>query len=410
MDTEPVPDPMEDTDMLTEITRFGDFLCEIETGGSEGETLARITALEELKATVVAAQSREAVAFEQLRIERDRLNRVPTRDCGKRAGNEVGLAKKVSPGSGRKFLSTARSIVIGMPQTFRALSTGAISEDKARIMAEETAVLDAGDRRSVDIRMNRSLEPSGLRSLRAEVRAITAEMDAEAAAQRAAKAASNRRVSLTAIADGLGRISAIVPLPQAVAAFESLRDGAESIVAGGASDGRNRQQVLADTFVERVSGQASSTAVPAEIHLLVEAESVFSDGRVPAWLPGFGPLPAKTARKFIAANKAKMFVSRIFTSPKDGQLVAMDARKRDFSGRLREMIVFRDDVCRTPWCDAPIRHADHAEPVAAGGETTWDNGSGLCAACNYARNIPDGAMRPQPTVCESPPRAAEPTK
>lgn len=388
MDTEPVPNPMEDTDTLTEITRFGDFLREIETGGSEAETLARITALEELKATVVAAQSREAVAFEQLRIERDRLNRVPTRDCGKRAGNEVGLAKKVSPRSGQKFLSTARSIVIGMPQTFEALSTGAISEDKARIMAEETAVLDARDRRGVDIRMNRSLEPSGLRSLRAEVRAITAEMDAEAVAQRAAKAVSNRRVSLTAIADGMGRISAIVPLPQAIAAFESLRAGAESVVAGGASDGRNRQQVLADTFVERVSGQASAAAVPAEIHLLVEAESVFSDGRVPAWLPGFGPLPAKTAREFIAANKAKMFLSRIFTSPKDGQLVAMDARKRDFSGRLRNMIVFRDDVCRTPWCDAPIRHADHADPVAAGGETTWDNGSGLCAACNYAKEHP----------------------
>ena len=162
---------------------------------------------------------------------------MPALDCGKRAGDEVGLAKKVSPGSGRKFLSTARTIVIGMPNTFKALSKGKISEDKARIMVDETAVLDAADRRKVDTRMKRGLEPSGLRSLRAEVRALSAEMDAEAAAKRAAKAATNRRVNMTVIDDGMARISAILPLPQAVAAFESLRAGAESITAAGDSGG-----------------------------------------------------------------------------------------------------------------------------------------------------------------------------
>ena len=294
----PVPDP------LTEIIRFGELLRGLDPGGTEAQTLERITALEELRSAVVAAQSKEAVAFEALRIERDRLNRVPAIDCGKRAGDEVGLAKKVSPGSGRKFLSTARSIVIGMPNTFKALSKGEISEDKARIMVDETAVLDAADRRRVDTRMKRSLEPSGLRSLRSEVRALSAEMDAEAAAKRAAKAVTNRRVTMTVIDDGMARISAILPLPQAVAAYESLRAGAETITAAGDAGGRNRQQVLADAFVERLSGQTSATAVPAEIHLLVEAESLLSDGLVPAWLPGFGPLPAKTARKFIAANEA----------------------------------------------------------------------------------------------------------
>ncbi|WP_426936607.1 DUF222 domain-containing protein [Brevibacterium sp. LE-L] len=388
MDVDSAREPAMAPDPLTEITRFGEFLRGLDQGDTEAETLARITALEELRSAVVAAQSNEAVAFEALRIGRDRLNRVPAIDCGKRAGDEVGLAKKVSPGSGRKFLSTARTIVIGMPNTFKALAKGEISEDKARIMVDETAVLADADRRKVDTRMKRSLEPTGLRSLRAEVRALSAEMDAEAAAKRAAKAATNRRVNLTVIDDGMARISAILPLPQAVAAYESLRAGAESITVAADAGGRNRQQVLADTFVERLSGQSSATAVPSEIHLLVEAESLLSDGLVPAWLPGFGPLPAKTAREFVAANEAKMFISRIFTRPDDGQLVGMDSKSREFTGRLRQMITFRDDVCRTPWCDAPIRHADHARPVASGGATTWENGSGLCASCNYAKEHP----------------------
>jgi hypothetical protein len=388
MDTEPVRDPMEDSAALTEIARFGAVLRDLETGTTEAETLARITALEELKSTVASAQAREAVAFEALRIDRDRANRVPERECGVRAGDEVGLAKKVSPGSGRKFLSTARTVVADMPNTFKALRTGEISEDKARIMVEETAVLTDVDRRRVDTRMKRSLEPAGLRSLRAEARALSAEMDAEAAAKRAAKQVANRRVSLTPIEDGMGRISAILPLPQAVAAFESLQAGAETITAEGSAKGRGRQQVMADLFVERLSGQSEATAVPAEIHLLVEAESLFSDGMVPAWLPGYGPLPAKTAREFVAANEAHVLINRLFTSPEDGQLVGMEARGREFTGRLRQMLVFRDDRCRTPWCDAPIRHADHAEAYADGGQTTWENGSGLCAACNYAKEHP----------------------
>lgn len=388
MDTDPVGDPREDSAALTEIARFAARLRALEVGDTEAETLARITALEELKATVASAQAEEAVAFEALRIDRDRANRVPERECGVRAGDEVGLAKKVSPGSGRKFLSTARTVVTGMPNTFKALSAGQISEDKARIMVEETAVLDDACRRRVDTRMKRSLGPAGLRSLRAEARALSAEMDAEAAAQRAAKAAANRRVSLTPIDDGMGRISAILPLPQAIAAFESLRGGAEATIAEGGAKGRGRPQVMADLFVERLSGQSEADAVPTEIHLLVEAESLLSDGMVPAWLPGFGPLPAKTAREFVAANEAQMFINRIFTRPEDGQLVAMEARGREFTGRLRQMVVFRDDVCRTPWCDAPIRHADHAEPYGSGGQTSWENASGLCAACNYAKEHP----------------------
>jgi hypothetical protein len=391
MDVDTAGHPSQGPDPLTEIGGFGELLRSLEVGGTEAETLARITALEELKATIASAQAREAVAFERLRVERDRRNRVPARDCGVRAGDEVGLAKRVSPGSGRKFLSRARTVVTGLPNTFKALATGSISEDKARIMVEETAVLGDADRRRVDSRMKRSLGPAGLRSLRTEARALSAEMDAEAAAKRAAKAASNRRVSLTPLEDGMGRISAILPLPQAVAAFESLRRAAEATVAGGAANGRSRAQVLADTVVERLSGQPSASAVPAEVHLVVEAESLLSDGLVPAWLPGFGPLPAQTAREFVTANEARVLISRLFTRPEDGQLVGMEARGREFTGRLRQMLVFRDDVCRTPWCDAPIRHADHAEPHAGGGPTEWNNGSGLCAACNFAKEHPGWA-------------------
>lgn len=63
----------------------------------------------------------------------------------------------------------------------------------------------------------------------------------------------------------------------------------------------------------------------------------------------------------------------------------MDSRRREFPAALRKFLVIRDEVCRTPWCDAPIRHADHIIRDADGGSTSADNGQGLCEACNQAK-------------------------
>ena len=54
----------------------------------------------------------------------------------------------------------------------------------------------------------------------------------------------------------------------------------------------------------------------------------------------------------------------------------MDSRRRLFTGLLRRMLVLRDDVCSTPWCQAPIVHADHTTPVRQGGATDFATGGG----------------------------------
>ncbi|QZE26300.1 HNH endonuclease [Brevibacterium casei] len=388
MDVDPVREPMEAPDLLAEVARLSAVLRGAAPAGTEDEALARITALEELTGTIVAAQSAEAVAFAELRRERDRLNGLPVHEWALRAGDEVGLAKRVSPGSGRKFLSGARAIVTEMPETFKALSSGEISAEKARIMVDETATLASPDRRRVDTRMRESLGQSGPRSLRAEVRAMAMQVKGEDADRKAREASKHRRVTLTTLADGMGRVSAILPLTEAVAVWTGLKETADSLIAAGDAGGRRQPQVMADTFVERLTGQESAAAVPTEVHVVIDAESLFSDGMVPAWMPGFGPLPAATARSFLAANEAEVFIRRMFTTVSEGQLVGTEARGRAFTGRLREMVIFRDDRCRTPWCDAPIKHADHARPFAEGGATSWENGSGLCASCNFAKEHP----------------------
>lgn len=56
----------------------------------------------------------------------------------------------------------------------------------------------------------------------------------------------------------------------------------------------------------------------------------------------------------------------------------------------------RDQRCRTPWCDAPIRHIDHVKTHAAHGPTSAANLDGLCEACNQAKTAPGWHARPRP--------------
>jgi hypothetical protein len=87
----------------------------------------------------------------------------------------------------------------------------------------------------------------------------------------------------------------------------------------------------------------------------------------------------------IADENATATLRRLYRHPTSGQLVAMEARARTFPKGLARFIGLRDQTCRTPYCNAPIRHHDHATPDRAGGKTSAGNGLGLCEACNYAK-------------------------
>jgi hypothetical protein len=66
----------------------------------------------------------------------------------------------------------------------------------------------------------------------------------------------------------------------------------------------------------------------------------------------------------------------------------MESRARLFPKGLAQFVALRDQRCRTPYCDAPIRHSDHATPHRRGGPTSALNGQGTCEACNHTKETP----------------------
>ncbi len=76
---------------------------------------------------------------------------------------------------------------------------------------------------------------------------------------------------------------------------------------------------------------------------------------------------------------------RLYAQPGTNKLVAMESKARAFPKALATFIGLRDQICRTPYCNARIRHTDHVTPHAKRGPTSAHNGDGLCEHCNYVK-------------------------
>ena len=143
-----------------------------------------------------------------------------------------------------------------------------------------------------------------------------------------------------------------------------------------------------------------------DLQLVMTDRALLDGDDAPALVTGYGPVPAVLARHLIAtstdrsdrpdATAAKAFLRRLFTDPDTGQLVAMDSKAREFPAGARRFLIARDQICRTPWCGAPIRHIDHIDPAARGGPTTIGNGQGLCVNCNYSKQSPGWSAQADP--------------
>jgi hypothetical protein len=125
------------------------------------------------------------------------------------------------------------------------------------------------------------------------------------------------------------------------------------------------------------------------INVVVSDQVLLGDQDGAAEIDGYGPVPASLARHLASAPPdAAVAIRRLYATPSSGALVAMDSTSRCFPAGLATYIRLRDRTCRTPWCDAPVRHTDHIQPASQDGTTTADNGQGLCEACNYAKQAP----------------------
>ncbi len=354
----------------------------------------RIAELERQKSAAAAEQARLSVEWEKLRRTAEATAGVPVSKRARGLGSEIALARRESPNQGSKLLGLAKALVHEMPHTLALLTAGLLSEWRATLIVRESACLTVEDRRRLDNELcadPNALEGFGDARITAEAKKIAYRLDPQAVVDHAAKAPKDRYVSVRPAPEGMTFVTACVPMPQGVAVYATL----DKAVKTNADD-RTRGQVMADTLVERITGRPAEEPVPVTVSVVLSDDTLVDGGDDAATVEGYGPVPADVARSLITDsldNDGEVALRRLYARPAGGALVAMESKSRTFPKALAQFIRFRDDTCRTPYCNAPIRHIDHAHPAHRDGPTTAVNGQGLCERCNYVKEQSGWAVR-----------------
>jgi hypothetical protein len=303
----------------------------------------------------------------------------------------------------------ARSLVHEMPGVLAVLERGEASEWRATLIARETAHLSVERRAQIDAAIADELAGWGDARTEREARAWAQRLDPHGAAERAAKAAVDRRVSIRSAPDCMTYVTALLPVKDGCAVYGELHrtamtgacDGDE-LPVHGSDHGRHSagfapSQARVDVLRRVLTPADGTPQVPGvEVHLVMTDRTLADADDEPAHLVGVGPVPAPVARDLVRADEqTKVWVRRVYADPTTGELAATDARRRDFPHVARMFLTARDQVCRTPWCGAPIRHADHALAVAKGGDTDLRNGNGRCTRCNLTKDLRGWATQVQ---------------
>ncbi|MBO0895355.1 HNH endonuclease [Arthrobacter sunyaminii] len=414
-----------------------------------------IRLLEELKSAAAAAQARAAAAFDASTRRAQARAGLAAEELGRGVGAQVGLARRESPHRGNRLLGLAKILTTEMPCTLHALSVGVLSEWRATLLVRETACLSRQDRGRVDAVVAgdlAGLEALGDRALIARVRSVAYGLDPQSVVNRAAKAVEGRYVSCRPAPDTMTYLTGLLPVAQGVGVFAALSREADRLRAAG--DCRGRGQIMADTLVERVTGQVRAEDVRVEVQLIMTDRALLAgvlpagvmdsgdpgagapvagvpvagvpDGSESAVLAGYGVVPAQWARDLIRGSRpdglgsgraapewgvppvrpdprTEVWLRRLYAVPGSGRLVAMDSKARLVPKGLARFIAARDRVCRMPWCGAPIRHYDHVVPVREGGLTSAGNVQGLCEACNQAKEAPGWTARTTQDIADHTP-------
>jgi hypothetical protein len=366
------------------------FDVRVDADAGEAALVARIAELEAVKSAAAAAQVHATAALDAARRSAEAARGVPAAKRGRGLAAEIALARRDAPNRGGRHLGFARALTHEMPHTLAALAAGVLSEWRATLIVRESACLSVADRQVLDAEMcadQHTLDGKGDTRIAADAKAIAYRLDPHAVVERAVRAEDERTVTIRPAPDTMAYVTALLPMPVGVAVYAELHR-----TAATCSDGRPRGQVMADTLVERVTGRPAATPTPVAVNLVITDESLLGGDSTAARVPGYGPIPAALACRLVAAAAtdpaSAATLRRLYRHPRSGALVAMESRARLFPAGLARFIAARDDTCRTPYCDAPIRHTDHATPHARGGPTTEHNALGACAACNYTKEAP----------------------
>ena len=133
--------------------------------------------------------------------------------------------------------------------------------------------------------------------------------------QRGRTERKHRRVGVRPAPDTMAILTGYLPVEQGIACYAALQKHADTAVAIG--DGRTRDQIMADTLVERVTGQATAAEINIELHLIMPLDTLIDpDEPERRRHPRLRSAARQARPRDRASSKGRKWWRRLFTAPK----------------------------------------------------------------------------------------------
>jgi len=232
-------------------------LPNVDTNAADPELIDQITQLERIKSACAAAQAQLTDTFitshtagltAKARDERTRRS----------ITSQIGIARHDSPRRGNQHVGLAKTLLHEMPNVYKALQTGDISEWRATLIVRETACLSKENRQQVDKELAPQLPGLGDKHIAQAAATIGQRLDPGHYVARARKAAHDRRVTVRPAPDTMAYVTALLPVAWGVAVYAALTRHATTSKATG--DPRTPGQLMADEFVRRITTPDTTTS------------------------------------------------------------------------------------------------------------------------------------------------------
>ncbi|WP_347885081.1 DUF222 domain-containing protein [Pseudarthrobacter sp. CC12] len=297
--------------------------------------------------------------------------------------------------------------ICSLPLVFEALSTGDVSWQHARIVADETEGLDAVGAAALVAHFFDPDAPDPARGaapgelvpsrFRAKVRGWRERHHPESIEKRHAKGVADRRMEYTPDRDGMAWVSLYLPGDTACAIWNRTTATARGLQ--GPDEPRTLSQLRPDIAASlllgavQASGEGSTGTAPgtqgvtgigkvpaprADVLVTVPVFALLGLTDEPAVLDGFGPIPASMARKLVAGGAESFY--RVLVDPRDGAPLEIGRKNYRLTGSIKRWIRLRDAQCTFPGCTnkTPDNETDHLQAWEHGGTTNVSNLAQLC--------------------------------
>ncbi|MBK0331975.1 DUF222 domain-containing protein [Brachybacterium sp. MASK1Z-5] len=269
----------------------------------EAADLSRVlVGIDEMRSALAALEMRTMSELDDAIRAQDVRAGLPVRDQGRRTTGEIQMASRISPATASRRLRAGQRMTREMPRVFEALARGTMQADAGYAVGRSVGPVEPELRGHVDDVLAEhlpDLDGSTPARWSQEVGALAQKLDPRGGPERHRRAATQRGVTVTPGAHGMGTVTAVLPGPDCAAIRRKLALAAESLQVQG--DERTHGQLMADLFADTLLGRDETMdPVHFAINVVISERSLFTPTHgEPAVVEGYGLVEATQVRDHV---------------------------------------------------------------------------------------------------------------